>query len=161
MDNAAASTLGIKLTHVPVSARSVSIKGQQCQGTDPNDLEDAFAAVKRSGVEAVYVKADALFVVNRALIAQLALKHRLPMMCADGRFADAGALLSYGENFISRYERAAELVYRILTDKRSKPAIPPVEQASSIELVVNSKTANALGIPVPQSILVQAGRVIR
>jgi putative ABC transport system substrate-binding protein len=144
-DDSAARALGITLQLIPV--------------TGVDDIEAAFAAAARSRVDAITVKADAVFVVNRDRIAALARKHRLPMMCADGRFTEAGALVSYGENFASRYRRAAALVDKIL--RGAKPADIPVEQPVIFELVVNLKTAKALGMTIPESILLQADRVIK
>ena len=144
-DDASARSLGVTLLHIPTASA--------------DDIDAAFAKAARSGVDAVAVKADAMFVVNRERIAALALKHRLPMMCADGRFVEAGALASYGENFASRYQRAAYYVDKIL--RGAKPADLPVEQPMVFELVVNLKTAAALGMVIPQPILLQADRLIR
>lgn len=144
-DELAARALGVTLLSIPVP------------GID--DIEAAFAKAARSRVDGITVKADSMFVVRRAPIAALALKHRLPMMCADSRFTEAGALVSYGENFASRYRRAAVLVNKIL--RGAKPADLPVEQPTIIELVVNLKTAKALGIGIPQQVVLQANRLIK
>jgi len=144
-DDSAARALGVTLQFIPV--------------TGVDDIEAAFAAAARGRADAITVKADAVFVVNRDRIAALARKHRLPMMCADGRFTEAGALVSYGENFASRYRRAAALVDKIL--RGVKPADIPVEQPVIFELVVNLKTAKTLGMTIPESILLQADRVIK
>jgi putative ABC transport system substrate-binding protein len=143
-DNAAARALGVTLQHVPVAA----IDG----------IEAAFTGAVRDRIEAIIVTAGALFVVNRGWIARLALQHRLPMLCADARFSGEGALASYGENFQSRYRRAGFLVDQVL--RGAKPADLPVEQATEFELVVNIKTAAAIGITIPRSILLQADRVV-
>lgn len=137
-----AGALGVKLQHIPVAR--------------PDDLEAGFAAAARSRVDAITVEGD--FPVHRARIAALALKHRLPMMCADGRYADDGALVSYGEDIIEMYRRAAFFVDKIL--RGAKPAGLPVEQPAKYELVINMKTAKALGIKIPSTILVRADRVI-
>ena len=144
-DDATARSLGVTLLHIPTAT--------------VDDIDAAFAKAASSRVDAVAVKGDAMFVVNRDRIAALALKHRLPMMCADGRFVEAGALASYGENFASRYRRAAYYVDKIL--RGTKPADLPVEQPMVFELVVNLKTSAALGITVPQPILLQADRLIK
>ena len=80
-------------------------------------------------------------------------------MSADARYCEAGALASYGENFPSRYRRAAALVDKIL--RGAKPADIPVEQPATFELTINQKTANALSLKVPESVLLQANRVIK
>ena len=161
-DNKYARANGLEIVQVPVSPRAAQLPGQHCIGTDPSDLDAAFSAVKQNGIDAIYVKADALFVVNRIQIARLALKYRLPMMCADGRFADAGALASYGENFISRYRSAAMLVHNIHNDleKSPRPPIRPAELPTDIEFVINLKTAKALGLSIPYSVRRFAHRVV-
>jgi putative ABC transport system substrate-binding protein len=144
-NDAGARALGVTLQHIAVK--------------DSNDIETAFIAAARNQVDAVAVEADALFVVNRARITAIALKHRLPLMGPDGRFAEAGALASYGENFASRYRRAGFLVDKIL--RGAKPADLPVEMSSTFEFAVNLNTAKALGITIPDSVLLQAERVIK
>ena len=144
-DDAAARALGVALQHIAVA------------GVD--EIDNVFAAVAKNRPDAIMVKADSMFVVNRSRIAALAIKYRLPMMCADGRFAEAGALLSYGEDFASRYRRAALLVDKIL--RGAKPADLPVEQSTIFELVINVNTATALGITIPQPVLLQADRVVK
>jgi len=143
-DDAAARALGVSLRHIAVAS--------------VEELTTAFAAAKRDRIDAINVKADALLVVNRARVAQLGLEHRLPVMCADARFAEAGALASYGENFPARYRRAAFLVDKIL--RGTPPGEIPVEQSATFEFVVNMRTAQALGISVPEQVLLQANRVI-
>jgi putative ABC transport system substrate-binding protein len=144
-DNAAARALGVTLQQIPV--------------THVEGIESAFATAVRAPVDAIEVTAASLFVVNREPVAKLALEHRLPLMGPDGRFAEAGALVSYGENFAARYRRAAFLVDKIL--RGTKPSDIPVEQPAIFELVVNLKTAKTLGMKIPESILLQADRVIR
>jgi putative ABC transport system substrate-binding protein len=142
-----------------MSARTLGVTLQQIAVKGADDIEPVFAAAARSQIEAVAVEADALLVINRARIAGLALKYRLPLMGPDGRFAEAGALASYGENFAARYRRAGFLVDKIL--RGAKPADLPVEQPTVFEMAVNLKTAKALGITVPEAVFLQADRVIR
>jgi putative ABC transport system substrate-binding protein len=144
-DDAAARALGVALEHVPVTA----IDG----------IASAFAALARSGVNAVQVTAAPLFVVNRDWLARLALEHRLPMMCPDARFVEAGALASYGEDQIARFRTLAIMVNKVL--RGTPPAGLPVEQPTTFEMAVNLRTAKALGLSVPDSVLMQAGRVLR
>jgi putative ABC transport system substrate-binding protein len=140
----AAGALGMTLQHIALPG--------------PEYIENVFAEAARGGAEAVIVEPDAVFIVNRVALAAAALKHRLPMMAPDARYADAGALIAYGEDFAARYRRAAFLVHRVL--EGVKPADIPVEQPTFFELVVNLKTARALGVTVPAGILQQASRVI-
>jgi len=141
------------------AARALGVSLQQTAVTDLEDIAPAFAAAVRDRIDAVEVTAASVFVVNRKLVASLALKHGLPLMGPDGRFAEAGALLSYGENFAARYRRAAFLVDKIL--RGSKPADIPVEQPAIFELVANLKTASALGIALPDLFMVQVERVVK
>jgi putative ABC transport system substrate-binding protein len=145
VDDAAAKKLGIELRHIAVKA----IDG----------LQAAFAEAAREKLDGITVTAAALFVVHREWIAKLALQYRLPVMCADARFCDAGALASYGENFASRYRRAAFLVDKIL--RGAKPADLPVEQPTAFELVLNLRTAAALGMSIPASVVLQADRLLK
>jgi putative ABC transport system substrate-binding protein len=124
----------------------------------PYDYESAFAESGRAKAEALLVLVSGFFVPARRQITGLALKHRLPSMFGNFLWADAGGLLSYGPNFSAFYRRAAEQVSMIL--KGAKPAEMPVEQPTTFELVINLKTAKALGITIPQSIRFRADRVI-
>src|SRR5262249_3741244 len=98
------------------------------------------------------------FVPARRQITELALKHRLPSMFIHSLWAEFGGLASYGPNFVSSWRRAAEQVGMILNGK--KPADMPIEQPTKFDLVINLKPAKALGITIPQSMLVRADRVI-
>jgi len=95
---------------------------------------------------------------NRARIASLAAGHRLPGMYPDSEYVEAGGLISYAPNYFDQHRRAATFVDKIL--KGAKPADLPIEQPTKFELVVNMKTAKALGLTIPQSILARADRVI-
>ncbi len=98
-------------------------------------------------------------VVNRDQVVELAIKYHMPLFGPDARYAEAGALASYGENFPALYRRAAFLVDKIL--RGAKPADLPVEQPTIFELTVNLKTANTLGVSVPQSVLIRADHVFK
>jgi len=142
---AAAPSLAIELSFV--SART------------PEEFGPAFSAMSRAHAEALYVLPDAFFVSHRATLLKLASKARLPVISVTRQFADAGALMSYGPNFGDLFRRSAGYVDKIL--KGAKPADLPIEQPTKFELVVNLKTAKALGITIPQSILLRADEVIR
>src|SRR2546425_2776165 len=126
----AAALLGMTVEHIPVASAE--------------DIDSALAAAARDGADALIVEPDAVFIVNRTRLTAAALKYRLPLMGPDGRYAEAGALMAYGENFAARYRRAAFLVHKIL--QGAKPADLPVELSTFFELVVNLKTAKALGL---------------
>ena len=108
--------------------------------------------------EALLVGRDSTFIVHRARIAELALKGRLPMMSTFLESVEAGALMAYAVNMVDFIPRAASYVDKIL--KGAKPADLPVEQPTKFELIVNMKTARALGIKIPQSILARADKLI-
>ena len=101
---------------------------------------------------------DSLQLVHSAQIVDDAARHKIPVISEFSRFADSGALLSYGPSHLDLYRRAATYVDKIL--KGSKPADLPVEQPTKFELVINMKTAKTLGIKIPQSILLRADKVI-
>jgi putative ABC transport system substrate-binding protein len=124
----------------------------------PEQIERAFAAMVKQRAQGVIVTSNSFFTQQRYQIAGLALKHRIPSLCGNSRFADAGLLVSYGEDSTENYRRAATYVDKIV--KGTKPADLPVEQPMTIELVINMKTARAIGIKVPKSILLHANRVI-
>ena len=124
----------------------------------PEQIERAFAAMVKQRVEGVVITNDALFNQQRNQIAGLALKNRIPSVSGIRAGAEAGLLISYGQNVNENYRRAATYVDKII--KGAKPADLPVEQPTTIELVINLKTANTLGIKFPQSILVRADKVI-
>jgi putative ABC transport system substrate-binding protein len=124
----------------------------------PEQIERAFAAMVKQRAQGVIVTSNSFFTQQRYQIAGLALKHRIPSLCGNSRFADAGLLVSYGEDSTENYRRAATYVDKIV--KGTKPADLPVEQPMTIELVINMKTARAIGIKVPKSILMHANRVI-
>jgi putative ABC transport system substrate-binding protein len=124
----------------------------------PYDYQAAFADAARARVDALLALASGRFVPARRLIPELALKHRLPSMFGNYLWAAAGGLLSYGPNFSELYRRAAEQVGMIF--RGTEAGDIPVEQASKFELVINAKTARALGIAIPDSIRLRADRII-
>ena len=124
----------------------------------PNELERAFSAMASEHASALLVLADGMFWVYRRQIADLALRSRLPSTFANTEHAEAGGLMSYGPNSFDPYRRAAVFVDKIL--KGAKPADLPVEQPTKFEFVINLKTAKALGLTIPQSLLLRADQVI-
>jgi len=128
-------------------------------GIDSADnLEPALVRAKKNGADAVIAPLNAFTYRYREKLVQLALKHRLPGIYWVRDYVEAGGLMSYGANFGDVGRRAAYFVDRIL--KGAKPADLPVEQPTKFELVINLKTAKALGLTVPQSLLVRADAVI-
>ena len=122
------------------------------------DLETAFEAMKKSRIDGVIVQADDLFINEGARIIELAAEHRIPAIYRLGYQAEAGGLMAYGPNAPDMYRRAAFYVHKILMG--AKPGELPIEQPRKIELVINLKTAGALGLNVPLTLQVAADRVI-
>ena len=123
----------------------------------PEAIDSAFLRARQA--QAVLIPADPLMVSNRGRVIALAAKYRLPCMYGLLDFADSGGLMAYGPDTAVMFRRAAEYVDRIL--RGSKPADLPIEQPTKFELVVNLKTAKALGLAIPESVLLQANEVIR
>jgi putative tryptophan/tyrosine transport system substrate-binding protein len=125
----------------------------------PDEFPRTFAALTHAQVRAVMVHANPFMYIHRAKIAALALEHRLPTIFEERGYVEAGGLMSYGPNLLDLYRRAATYVDKIL--KGAKPADLPVEQPSKFELVINLKTAQALGLTIPPTLLFQADEVLR
>jgi len=124
----------------------------------PYDFEVAFQNAKAGTAQVVLVLSSPFFIPHTARIGQLAIEHRLPTMFIVKEYVRAGGLMSYGVDFVLMYRRAADYVAKIL--KGTKPADLPVEQATKFELVVNLKTARAIGIELPTAILLRADEVV-
>ena len=121
-------------------------------------LDTALESARRNGAGAVVIFASPLVFFNSSRIANLAREKRLPTVGLFTEFAEAGGLISYGPSLTSANRQAGDYVGKIL--KGAKPADLPVQRPTKFELVINLKTANALGLTVPQSILVRADAVI-
>ena len=119
---------------------------------------DAFAQVTRARAEALFVSPSLMAFADRALVVELATRARVPTMFAYRQQVDLGGLMSYGVNVVDNFRRAASFVDRIL--KGTKPADLPVERPTKFELVINLKTAKALGLTIPQSVLLRADQII-
>jgi putative ABC transport system substrate-binding protein len=119
--------------------------------------EAGFAAANRSRADGLIVQSHAIYYVHRRQIAELAIWYRLPTIFSQREHVEVGGLMAYGANLADLSRRAA-YVDKIL--KGAKPADLPVEQPTKFELVINRKTAKALGLTIPQSILVRADEVI-
>jgi len=146
------------LEQVGGAAFSSGVKVTPVEAATSADIETGFAAMVHAHAEAVIVTADSLFDVQRDHIAKLALKNRLPTIYSNRDFTQAGGLMSYGQDLGDQYRRAAVYVDRIL--KGAKPGDLPIEQPLVLELVINRKTAKALGIALPTELLLRADRVI-
>src|SRR5262245_23257167 len=144
---------------VQAAARSLGLQLRLLEAREPNQLEGAFAAIAKDRVEALLVVTDSMFISQRVRLADLAAKNRLPAIFGVREFVDAGGLISYGVSVPDLMRRAATFVDKIL--KGAEPADLPVEQPTRFELVINLKTAKALGLTIPQSILIRADEIIQ
>jgi putative ABC transport system substrate-binding protein len=139
------------------TAKSLKLALQPFWVRGPGDIDSAFAAMAKRRVDAVASGDDPVLIVTARATANLAAKMRLPSI-GGTEFAEAGGLMAYGANRLELFRRAAYFVDRIF--KGAKPADLPVEQATRFELVLNQKTAKALGIQFPERVLARANRVI-
>jgi putative ABC transport system substrate-binding protein len=140
------------------AARSLRLQLQSAEVSRADDFSRAFSALTIRRAEALIVAGSPLTYINRGQIASLAQKNRLPSMSTQREFADAGGLITYGPNLAEQWRRAATYVDKIL--KGAKPGDLPVEQPTKFELVINLKTAKALGLTIPPSLLRRADQVI-
>ncbi len=125
----------------------------------PAALDAAFSAIGRTHPDALITLVDAVTFSQRQRIVEFAATHRVPAIYQVREFTDAGGLMSYGLNFLGMFRRTAIYVDRVL--RGAKPADLPVEQPTMFELVINLKTAKALGLTIPQSVLGRADEVIQ
>ncbi len=146
------------LMNVQAAAQKGGIKVLPVEAQTPQEIERAFSTMAREHAGAVIVVLDPLFIQQVLQIAEQATRHRLPSIFANREYAEVGGLMSYGQNQVDIYRRAAGYVDRIL--KGAKPSDLPVEQPTTLELFINRKTAKALGLAIPQSLLISANKVI-
>jgi putative tryptophan/tyrosine transport system substrate-binding protein len=123
----------------------------------PDEIGSAFDAMTTERAEALFLFGDAFTITHQRRILDLAARHRLPTMCSW--LESVGCMMSYGTNRLAMFRLAATYVDKIL--KGAKPADLPVEQPTKFELVINLKTAKALGLTIPQSVLLRADEVIK
>ena len=142
-----------------VAAKALGMQVQLVEARSPNEFETAFAAMTRQGAQAIFLPGSSMHYVHRARIAELAAKNHLAMGCFLREFAEAGCLMSYAPSIRDLWRRSATYVDKIL--KGAKPGDLPMEQPTKFELVINLKTAKALGLTIPQSLLLRADQVIQ
>jgi putative ABC transport system substrate-binding protein len=150
--------VGYHEPQLEAAARALGLELHTFDVSSLDNLGSAFAAMTSRRVGAVVIRGS-LFFIGRRQVADLALKHRLPAIHQFKEFALAGLLVTYGANVADLYRRSADYVDRII--KGAKPSALPVEQPSKFELVVNLRTARALGLTIPQPLLLRADEVIR
>ena len=141
------------------SVAQYSMEARYAEVARPEEIESALSRLAKEGVQALVVMPGQAVVVGRRRIVKLALAQRWPVIAGVREFAEAGALLSYSADALANYRRAAYYVDRIL--KGAKPGDLPIEQPTKFELVINMKTAKALGLTIPPSLLARADEVIQ
>jgi putative ABC transport system substrate-binding protein len=147
-----------QLADTEVGARALRLQIQLLDLRGPDDFEKAFEAAARQRADTVFGLPDTMLLVHRKQLAELTAKHRLPTMYATREHPEAGSLMSYGPNIPDLFRRAASYVDKIL--KGAKPSDLPIEQPTKFELVINLKTAKALGLTIPPSVLGRADQII-
>jgi putative ABC transport system substrate-binding protein len=157
--NAINSYKAFDLKEVQAVAEALNVAVRTLPVRGPDDFADAFEAAVKSGAGGLITLDDPFTIAHRTRIVNLALKYRLPAVYGVRPFADAGGLMTYGPDRVDQNRRAATYVDKIL--RGAKPADLPVEQPTKFELVINLKTAKALGLTIPQSLLLRADQIIQ
>jgi ABC-type uncharacterized transport system substrate-binding protein len=155
--NAGYPAAALEMDEMQATARTLGLEVSRLEIRRAEDIAPAFAALK-GRAEALYVVSEPLITTNQVRIHTLALGARLPTMHSVRNYVEAGGLMSYGPNYPELFRRAADFVDKIL--RGAKPADIPVEQPTKFDLVVNLITAQALGLPMPPSLLARADEVI-
>jgi len=150
---------GPSLKTIEAAAQALTVELHPVGVRKPEEIEGAFSTLVRKRVQALTVFQDGMFLARGPQIVALAARNRLPAMYAATELVRGGGLMGYGVNLPEMYRRGSSFVDRIL--KGTKPADLPVEQPTKFELVINLKTAKALGLTIPQSILVRADEIIQ
>jgi putative ABC transport system substrate-binding protein len=158
LGNPAQNAHALQVRHAQDAARLLGVDLQVLEARDPSENDKAFAAITTERINAVIILGDAMLLDHRTHIASLATRGRLPIISALSPHAEAGGLMAYGPNISDTFRRAATYVDKIL--KGAKPGELPIEQPTKFELVINLKTAKALGLTIPPSILLRADQVI-
>jgi ABC-type uncharacterized transport system substrate-binding protein len=146
------------LKQAEAAARTLGVRLQMLEARNPEQFEPAFAAMTRGRSEAVLVSADSMFWLHRQRLAELEVKHRVPAAYGLQEHVEAGGLMAYGPDLSDLFRRSTVYIDRIL--KGAKPADLPIERPTKFSLAINLKTARALGLAIPPSLLLQADRVV-
>jgi putative ABC transport system substrate-binding protein len=159
LGNSSGPNLSPVMKKVKAAAQTAGVALVTADARNAEDFDTAFALLVRERVQALMVVSDVLFNLNRNRVAQFATHNRLPSMFSVREYVEAGGLMSYGESFREFYRRAARYVDKII--KGAKPGDLPIEQPNLFYLTINLKTAKALGLTIPQSLLLRADEVIQ
>ncbi len=158
LSNPTSSGAPLQMRAAEVAARTLGVRLQFLEVRGPDDVETAFEAATKDRAGALIALDDPLLFTHRVRIVELAAKSRLPAIYGFSGFVQAGGLMAYAASVTDMYRRAATYVDKIL--KGAKPGDLPVEQPTKFELVINMKTAKALGLTIPQTVLLRATQVI-
>jgi len=158
LTNPASSTQPTMLRSIEAACQKVGLQVLRINASTPDDLVRGFADMVRNRAGGVIIADDAFMVVQRDHIAALALKYQLPSITQNIAYTEAGGLMTYGTDVVEGFRRAAVYVDKIL--KGAKPAELPIEQPTRFELIVNSKTAKALGLTISKELLLRADKVV-
>ena len=159
LSNPANASNELERQGVNIAARSLGVQLQLLEARGPNEFDGAFAAMAKERAGALLVLQDSVFQRHRARVAGLAAKNRLPAMYGVSEYVKAGGLISYGLNLSDLFRQSATFVDKIL--RGAKPADLPVQEPTKVELTINLKTAKALGLTIPPSLLGRADEVIQ
>jgi putative ABC transport system substrate-binding protein len=149
----------LALQEIDIATQALGLQRTTIEIRDPAEFDNAFEAMTTAHLDAIFVPADSMFYQHRVRLAGLAAKTRLPAMWGLREYAEAGGLLAYATDLNDLARRAATFVDKIL--KGAKPADLPVEQPTKFEMIINVKTAKALGLTIPPSLLARADQVIQ
>jgi putative ABC transport system substrate-binding protein len=147
-----------KLASLEAPAQALGVQLESVQARDVPEIERALGAASRRRTDAMLMLADAYFWSQRERIVAVAARYRLPAIYAELEFGESGGLMAYGPSVAHNFRRAAGYVDRIL--KGTKPGDLPIEQPATLELMINLKVARALGLTIPQSLLVRAAHIV-
>jgi ABC-type uncharacterized transport system substrate-binding protein len=150
--------MALRFRETQAASRVLGVSIQSIGVRTPGDFDGAFATITRERPHGLLVMADTVTLGQRKRTADFAASHRIPTIYEQRDFVDVGGLMSYGIDIVDHYRRAASFVDRVL--KGTKPADLPIEQPTKFELVINLKTAKALGLTIPQTLLLRADQVI-
>ena len=150
--------MALRFREAQAASRPLGVSIQSVGVRTPADFDGAFSVLTRERPDALLVVADTVTIGQRKRTADFAASQRLPAIYEARDFVDVGGLMSYGINVRDHFRRTATFVDRIL--KGAKPADLPVEQPTTFELVINMKTAKALGLTIPQTLLLRADQII-
>jgi putative tryptophan/tyrosine transport system substrate-binding protein len=156
--NSANVGMRLRVQETERAAPALGVTLQSVTVQSPDDFDGVFAAMSKDRPESLLVMADTVTASNSRRVVEFAARNRVPAIYEARNFVDAGGLMSYGLDFVDHYRRAAYYVDKVL--KGVRPADLPVEQPTKFELVINLKSAKALGLTIPQSLLLRADQVI-